>query len=137
MPGAKLVAMMQDAAQISPTKSADLVFGVVKKIEPIEIKVDGRFTIGEKFIILSVLCRKQTITVPALDEPKHLHIVPEHLTLPAGEDDHIHKIEEQETEKELQTITLWRGLKVGDKVRMLRVAEGKLYYVIEREDDLE
>ena len=28
---------------------------------------------------------------------------------------------------------LWRGLQIGDSVRMLRVQEGQLFYVIERE----
>lgn len=30
-------------------------------------------------------------------------------------------------------VVLWRGLQVGDKVRMLRVNQGQMYYVIERE----
>lgn len=29
---------------------------------------------------------------------------------------------------------LWRGLIVGDKVRLLRVSEGQMFYIIEREE---
>lgn len=31
------------------------------------------------------------------------------------------------------TITLWRGLIVGDKVRLLRVNNGQTFYVLERD----
>lgn len=31
-------------------------------------------------------------------------------------------------------VVLWRGLEVGDRVRMLRVGEGQMFYVIEREE---
>lgn len=31
-------------------------------------------------------------------------------------------------------IQLWRGLIVGDKVRMLRVSKGQAFYVLEREE---
>lgn len=33
-----------------------------------------------------------------------------------------------------ETATLWRGLIVGDKVRLLRVSNGQLFYIIEREE---
>ena len=34
----------------------------------------------------------------------------------------------------LPSITLWRGLIVGDKVRLLRVTNGQIFYIIEREE---
>jgi hypothetical protein len=34
----------------------------------------------------------------------------------------------------LPSITLWRGLIVGDKVRLLRVTNGQMFYIIEREE---
>lgn len=34
----------------------------------------------------------------------------------------------------IHSITLWRGLIVGDKVRLLRVANGQMFYIIEREE---
>lgn len=137
MAGSRLVETMQKASRMSPTKTCDLVFGEVISLSPLEIKVDGRFNIGEQFILLSVLCREQIITVTNIENPKHEHIIRESVTLPSGEDEHIHKIEKAVTEKALSQITLWRGLKVGDKVRMLRVSEGGLFYVIERDGDLE
>jgi hypothetical protein len=35
-----------------------------------------------------------------------------------------------------EIVTLWRGLIIGDVVRMLRLNQGQLFYVIEREGDL-
>lgn len=36
----------------------------------------------------------------------------------------------------LPKIKLWRGLKVGDKVRMFRVGRGQRYYIFEREEGI-
>ena len=46
---------------------------------------------------------------------------------------HKHSINSVNTSKELTEIILWRGLCVGDKVRLLRVNNGQMYYIIERE----
>jgi hypothetical protein len=34
-------------------------------------------------------------------------------------------------------VQLWRGLKVGDTVKMLKLSNGQRYYVLEREGDLD
>lgn len=35
---------------------------------------------------------------------------------------------------EIPQVTLWRGLKVGDEVYMLRVDKGQKYYVLQRKE---
>lgn len=35
-----------------------------------------------------------------------------------------------------QRVSWWEGLKVGDRVRMLRVSQGQLFYVMEKEGGL-
>lgn len=36
----------------------------------------------------------------------------------------------------VQEVSWWRGLIVGDVVRMLRVSQGQIFYVIEREEGI-
>lgn len=110
MAGEKLVHILQDASKPDLTTTTDLVFGEVISISPLNIRVDNRFNIDSKFIILSELVKEKIITI----------------------DSHNHSVNGVNTSKELTEITLWRGLRVGDKVRILRLNQGQLYYVLER-----
>lgn len=98
MAGNKLVKIMQDAGKVPGSESTDLLFGVVTSTDPLKIKIDNRFEVDEKFIILSTLVKETIIKIP--------------------------------------NILLWRGLIVGDKVRVLRVNQGQMFYVIEREEGI-
>ena len=91
MAGNKLLKIMQEAGKIPAGETTDLLFGVVTSVSPLKIKIDNRFEVDEKFLILSALVKETT---------------------------------------------LWRGLIVGDKVRVLRVNQGQMFYVLEREEGI-
>lgn len=91
MQGEKLVQTLRGIAKPTVNDLTDLVYGEVVSENPLEIKVDNRFIVGEGFLILSVLC---------------------------------------------QRVSWWEGLKIGDRVRMLRVNQGQLFYVMENEGGL-
>jgi hypothetical protein len=74
--------------------------------------VDERFTVYEGQIVLSALC-KPFVT----DIFRHLHTENYY----------------SNTDERLQTVTVWRGLIVGDRVRMLQCNDGQTYYVLERD----
>lgn len=114
MAGEKLVALMQDAAKKGAVDSTDLLYGIVTSISPLKIKVDNRFEIDDNFILLSSLVTETKITIPA----------------------HNHSIPTGSSGNALTEITLWRGLIVGDSIRMLRLNKGQLFYVLEREEGL-
>lgn len=65
---------------------------------------------------------------------RHNHVIPEHYT--EETDNHKHKILARVTLDSLPKILLWRGLRVGDVVRMLSVNRGQLYFVLEREEGI-
>ena len=41
-------------------------------------------------------------------------------------------VKEKKVNIDGSSVTLWRGLQVGDTVRLLRVNEGQMFYVLER-----
>jgi hypothetical protein len=100
MAGSKLINIIQNAGKMPTGETTDLLFGVVTSVSPLKIKIDNRFEVDEKFLILSALVKETTISV-------------------------------------LPNILLWRGLIVGDKVRVLRVNKGQMFYVIEREEGID
>jgi hypothetical protein len=143
MVGNKLVKIMQDAGKPSSSESTDLLFGEVTSVSPLKIKIDNRFEVGEEFLILSALVRDTVINIPAIDvsyreDNQHSHVIPATVTLSIDSNNnpvnHNHKIASWNTELALPSIRLWRGLIVGDKVRVLRVNQGQMFYVLEREE---
>ena len=134
MAGSKLVKIMQEAGKPPTGEVTDLLFGVVTSVSPLKIKIDNRFEVDEKFLILSALVKETVINIPEREENKHLHVIPEHTTSPAGDGPHTHTIPQMNTYSASPSILLWRDLIVGDKVRVLRVNQGQMFYVLEREE---
>ena len=134
MAGNKLVQTIQSMAKPPIGETTDLLFGEVTSVSPLKIKIDNRFEVDEQFLILSALVKETVIKIPEREENKHLHVIPQHTTSAAGEGPHTHTIPQMNTLSALPDILLWRGLIVGDKVRVLRVNQGQMFYVLEREE---
>jgi hypothetical protein len=115
MAGEKLVALMQQAARGEQARSSptDFVFGTVVSISPLIIQPEGRQSLDEDFLVLSPLVKPFVTT--AL---KHNHTCEG-----CG----------SETDDQLISVTLWRGLSPGDRVRMLMCNGGQKFYVLDRE----
>ncbi len=137
MAGNKLIKIMQDASKPASGETTDLLFGVVTSVSPLKIKIDNRFEVDERFLILSALVKETVIKIPEREENKHLHVIPQHTTSAAGEGPHTHTILQMDTRSALPDILLWRGLRVGDKVRILRVNKGQQFFVLEREEGID
>ena len=137
MIGNKLVKIMQEAGKVPSGETTDLLFGVVTSVSPLKIKIDNRFEVDERFLILSALVKETIIKIPKREENEHTHVIPQHTTSLGGQQDpHTHTISQMETRSALPDILLWRGLEVGDKVRVLRVNQGQMFYVLEREEGI-
>ena len=143
MAGNKLIQTIQSMAKPSIGETTDLLFGEVTSVSPLKIRVDNRFEVDEQFLILSALVKDTVINIPAIDasyreDKQHSHVIPATVTLSIDSDDesvgHNHKISSWNTQLSLPSIRLWRGLIVGDKVRLLRVNNGQMFYIIEREE---
>lgn len=130
MAGEKIIEIINRAKKEDDASSTEFLFGQVTSIAPLKIKIDNRYEVDEKFLILSAMCKEMVIKIAA-----HTHSVPAHSTQSGG-DGHSHSVNEQSTAAALSSVKLWRGLKVGDKVRMLRVSKGQQFYVLEREEGI-
>ncbi len=134
MAGNKLIQTIQSMAKPPIGETTDLLFGEVTSVSPLKIRVDNRFEVDEQFLILSALVKETIIYIPTTETSMHSHTIPSHTTNSGGTGPHTHTIPEMTTYSALPSITLWRGLIVGDKVRLLRVNNGQMFYIIEREE---
>lgn len=125
--------------------------GEVISIDPLKIKINDQLTLDSNSLLLSTFVRETWVDIPTTNGGtagddggsdgvfmhRH-HIVAE--TEEAndggqGASAHKHKIDIY-TKYALPRIRLWRGLIVGDVVRLLKVQGGQFYYVIEREEQI-
>lgn len=120
MAGEKL-ALMFNQLSLGLSETADIVYGRVIKVNPLVIKVDNRFDIEDKLILLSEMVKKRTISYPTnqvsatYDTVDGVRVVT--------------SITNQSVNKEVQ---ISRDLEVGDSVRMLNLQKNQLFYVLER-----
>lgn len=130
-------------------ESDDMIFltGEVVQINPLKIKINEQFSLDEDSLLLSATVKETWIDIPTTTDgvtPEdgifmHRH----HISADTeeandggqGAQNHKHHIE-IDTEFALPRIRLWRGLIVGDIVRLLKVQGGQFYFVMEREETI-
>lgn len=125
------------------------ITGEVVSINPLQIKISNKLTLSEDSLLLSATVKETWIDIPTTTGAEsgedagtdgvfmhRHHIVGE--TEEAndggqGAQPHKHAIDIY-TKYDLPKIRLWRGLIVGDIVRLLKVQDGQFYFVLEREE---
>lgn len=130
--GHRLVQAMRRAGQTPQNEVVDLILGEVTSIKPLKVKIENR-ELTETFLVVGALCKETRLTDPAFTVPTHTHTVPSHATESA--ESHQHSVGSQSTSEAASVpsdLVLWRGLRVGDKVLMLKVGRGQKYFVMQR-----
>ena len=153
MAGEKLVELMKTAGRngIPATERTDIVYGTVQSTEPLVIALDKdpKMRLTETFLYLSPLCKRKTFTIPqwnavavsqTTNPDSHSHDVtvsnPYSGSGTTSSETHSHGIPAHGHTINQHTVEVWRGLRSGDRVVMLRCASGGMYYVLQREGDL-
>lgn len=135
--GHRLAQLMREAGKTPQNEIVDIVMGEVTSIRPLKVKMENR-ELTQSFLILGALCKETHIYTPNIKKLDHHHIISATSTKSAGTDSHSHSISEQDTGSAPKDgdydIMLWRGLKVGDRVLMLKVGRGQKYYIMQREE---
>ena len=136
--GHRLVQAMRKAGKTPQNEVVDIVIGEVTSIKPLKVKIENR-ELTESFLILGALCKETHIYTPYIMKHNHYHVIPQATTQSAGTDSHSHTIDARNTnpikpQGDDFDIMLWRGLKVGDRVLMLKVGRGQKYYILQREE---
>ena len=103
--GHKLAQMMREAGRTPQNEVVDIVMGKVTSVKPYKVKVENR-ELTESFLIIGDMC-KETHTTASV------------------------KVDGETIDFD---ILLWRGLRVGDRVLMLKVGRGQRYYVLQRKE---
>lgn len=115
--GHRLAQLMRQAGRTPQNEIVDIVVGEVTSTKPLKVKVENR-ELTESFLILGALCKEYRIGANSFTIPTHTHTVDGSTTTP---------------DKSTPTdVLIWRGLKVGDKVLMLKVGRGQKYYLLQR-----
>lgn len=130
--GHRLVQAMREAGRTPQNEIVDIVTGEVTSIGPLKVKVENR-ELTESFLILGALCKETHIYTDYIKKMDHYHVVPGTST---SEGD---TISSRDTDPASPhgadfDIMLWRGLRVGDRVLMLKVGRGQKYYILQREE---
>lgn len=139
MLGARLLSLIDKMIlqRIRSQEVPDIVFGTVTSVAPLKIKISETITLEADQLLLGSLVQETWINVPTHEIFQHLHVVPQHTTeIGCAEHPHTHTVLPFNTELAHPKIKLWRGLKIGDKVRLLRCNFGQLYYVLERSEKI-
>lgn len=132
-------------SQIPDSQFSDVLSGTVTSVEPLTIKVGSKLVLNEQNLILSAFVQETWINIPTTPnslEPadgkyQHRHYINGETELANDGQgaDHKHAIKIY-TEFAHPKILLWRGLKVGDVVYLLRVAKGQSYFVLQRQEGI-
>jgi len=138
---------------VNEQQSSPILFvtGEVVATSPLRIKISDKQTLEEDELLLSTLVRETWIDIPTTNGAEagedngtegvfmHRHHIVAETELAndggQGAQDHKHSIDIY-TKWDLPKIRLWRGLIVGDVVRLLKVQQGQFYYVLEREEQV-
>lgn len=129
---------MREVSKPPQNEVVDIVVGEVTSIEPLKIKVDNR-EYSETFLKVGALCKETHITTPAFLKSSHTHVVPftkTEMSLPGPHDHDVLARQTGDSEEADYDVMLWRGLEVGDRVLMLKVARGQKFYVLQREEGI-
>ena len=136
--GHRLVQAMRRAGTTPQNEIVDIVIGEVTSVKPLKIKIENR-ELTESFLILGALCKETHIYTDNVKKLDHRHAIAATSTQSAGDPSHSHGINALNTNPTTPTdanydIMLWRGLKVKDRVLMLKVGRGQKYYILQREE---
>lgn len=127
------------------------ITGEVVQVNPLQIKINEKFILEENSLLLSATVKETWIDIPTTNGSEasegggedgvfmhrhHIDAYTEEVNDGGqGAKNHKHKIDIY-TKYALPRIRLWRGLVVGDVVRLLKVQDGQFYFVLEREEKI-
>lgn len=103
--GHKLARLMREAGRQPQNEVVDIITGEVTSVNPLKVKIENR-ELTQSFLIVGALCKETKI--PMTDGTTGSTDSPK--------------------------LMLWRGLRVKDRVFMLKVGRGQKYFILQREE---
>jgi len=122
MAGERLAKYISDQKEPEGEKT-DIVFGEVTSTRPLRVRVENRFTIEENFLILSQMVRDLTLPYYDTVTSSQSGVVAEgNVVLSTS------------NSERMRHIQIFRDLRIGDHVRMIKGQKSQLFYILERSD---
>lgn len=120
MAGERLASLIKQAKP-HEKEMADIVYGRVTSTSPLVVEVEGRFKIGKEHLVLSRTVQDLTLSfdVPTYSA-NHKNVNGESV---------VGSLNQGSRQISIQ---VFRDLRVGDKVSMIRGQKGQLYYILDR-----
>lgn len=120
MAGERLASLIKNARP-HETEMSDIVYGRVTSTSPLVVEVEGRFKIGKEHLVLSRTVQDLTLSfdVPTYSA-NHKNVNGESV---------VGSLNQGSRQISIQ---VFRDLRVGDKVSMIRGQKGQLYYILDR-----
>lgn len=116
---------------VDSTNPAGLYFGTVDSTSPLTVTIDQKLTLGEKQLILSTLVQDFDVDLTmshSTGSYTHTHSISDTYTGggSASSDTHSH------TYSGTKGFTVHLGLKLGEKVMLLRMQGGQRFLILDR-----
>jgi hypothetical protein len=117
---------------LEASKPSGIFFGTVLSASPLKIQVEQKMTLGAEFLVLSTLVQDFTVNM-TIDhkteaETEHTHDIHDTYSGGGSSDTTIHLHDYKGT----KAFRVHLGLKVGEKVILLRVQGGQQFIVLDR-----
>lgn len=123
MAGEKIAKRLKDIGN-DINRSSDLTFGKVISTNPLVIRIDNRFDVGELHLILSRSVKELAVNISVS--------VSTDVNVSISIDGKSGSGSGSGSGTGSGTNIIWRGLQIGDKVALLKLQKGQIYYVLER-----
>ncbi|MGV8153433.1 MAG: DUF2577 domain-containing protein [Alkaliphilus sp.] len=118
------------AEAIAEAEPTAFLFGAVVSENPLKIKIDQRFTLGEKLLTLTDSVRDYK-TIFSFDNPNIINKFQGSGTI--GVNTHEVNLDMAvKTTAVKNEITIYNGLKIGEKVLLAKIQGGQKYIVLNR-----
>ena len=114
---ADLLNLIKQAAveAVKADDPAEVIFGVVTGVNPLEVNIDQKMTLKAPMLILTNNVRDYVVEVDVI-----------WTTRPNGDPSHSHPVSGR------KTMTVHNGLKIGEKVILLKMQGGQQYIILDR-----
>lgn len=117
------------------SKFSKLEFGTVESVGPLKIRIDQKKVLEQSDLILSHLVRDYYVDITVQHSTDSIYGGWDTTHSHPGAGDNVIPIDHEHEYKGRKKIMIHNGLRVGEKVVLIRQTGGQLYYILDRIED--
>lgn len=117
------------------SKLSKFEFGTVESISPLKIRIDQKKILEQSDLLLSHLVRDYYVDITVQHSTDSIYGGWDTTHSHSNAGDNVIPIDHEHEYKGRKKIMIHNGLKVGEKVVLIRQMGGQLYYILDRIED--